>query len=485
MSNTRFGARKTGGPEFIISSCSDRFYPLITSTHPEAREFLREIPLSNINWASLEVLADLESPTTELEALLIPTNCARTISVVVGTNEVGTLPDSAVVSQSQIARVYASGFIPTCTLLFTPGDSIIARVFLFKTDGGVPFNDPPPTDWALLPAGSLWRVEPTRISPFADIPDHSQVLLELRPSGDLIYVFLDGMECGILDMEAADALAGAVGAAIEDGYVPVVHGCVGHEDDGHVSLHIDALAFGLWQPADFSLSANPRATLIPHQPDPRQYLDGLIEFVRAHEPMRDPVLERRLALMNWFRKFSPAILIVMGIVSIAIAVIVDGISARGTVGIFGFSFVFIFLGVWVLACRRGDTPRKKQSRHWIFLIPLTVSALIPSVVFANIGIFYDPYSPLSSPSSVEMTTLRTFPVLRDNETPGPSAVITSAPLVSTEADVPAQQDRSVNPGQVGMTREAEPTPGNTEPGDSDDVSTDPVESAEPTPPDIP
>lgn len=394
---------------FIIDTSCDRSYPLFMSDLPAARELLNEIPLSNINWDALEALTAPDSPTAEYEALLIPTDSARTISVVVDTHVVGTLPDSTLISHSQIARVYASGFIPTCTLTITPGESILARIFLFKTGGGVPFNDPPEKTWTLLPAGALWQVEPTRVSPFNDIPNGSQVLLELRASGDLISIYLNSSECGILDIDAADALSGAVQVAAERNHLTLAQGCVSRTADGCVSLHIDALPFNQWTRDDFALPPNPREKLVPYSNDPLSYLDGLKQFIRDHEAPRDLVRERRQVTRDWLTRISPVILILLGFGNLVIAAAIDDLSARGLVGVFGLSFVFIFLGAWLSFCQKRDTPRRKQPRHWNFLIPIGVSALIPSVVFANIGFFYDSQNPTSQTSSAGMTTLQNFP----------------------------------------------------------------------------
>lgn len=403
---------------FIIDSSYDRFYPLFMSHLPDAHEFIDAIPLRDINWDALTALATPGSPTAEHEALLIPTDSARTISVVVGSHVVGTLPDPTLISHSQISRVYASGFIPTCTLKISPGESVLARVFLFKTGGGVPYNDPPEKNWTLLPSGSRWRVEPTRTSPFAGMPDGSQILLELRTSDNLISVYLNGTECGILDLDAADALSQALQVVAESNHLAYVQGCVHYGQEGQASLHIDALAFDRWSQDDFALPTNPLEKLIPYNPEPLAYLDGLNSFVRAHETTRDLARERRLATLSWLQKTGPYFLVILGLFHLLFAVAIDDLSARGLVGVLGLSFLFFCLGAWLLFCQKRDTPRRRQPRHWNFLIPIGVSALIPSVVFANIGIFYDSPDPTSQTSSAGMTTLRNFPDFPTNRSQG-------------------------------------------------------------------
>lgn len=401
---------KNANTAFIIDTSEDLPYPLFMSRLPDAHEFIDEIPLSNINWDALEALSTPGSPSSEYEALLIPTDSARTVSVVVDRHVVGTLPDPTVVSDSQIARVYASGLIPTCTLRITPGDSILARVFLFKVGGGVPFNDPPEKSWTMLPSGSKWRVEPTRVSLFSHIPHDSQVFLELRADREVISVHFNGTECGVLDMEAADALCGAVQVAAKHNHLSIVQGYIEYHDSRQIFFHIDALAFSEWQPEDHTMTTNPREKLVPHSADPGDYLEALTEFVRDHEAPRDMTQERRESTLSWLQKISPFFLLFFSVYNLLYVLVVDDLSARGLVGILGMSFTAFTLGIWLILCQRRDTPRHRQSRHWNFLIPLSVSALIPSVVFANIGIFYDSQDPVSQTSGLPMTTLQNFPV---------------------------------------------------------------------------
>lgn len=409
---------KNASTAFIIDSSYDRFYPLFMSHLPDAHDHIDAIALRNINWDVLNALATPDSLTAEHEALLIPTDSARTISVVVGSHVVGALPDPTIVSHSQISRVYSSGFIPTCTLKISPGESILARVFLFKTGGGVPYNDPPEKTWTLLPSGSRWRVEPTCTSPFSGIPDGSQILLELRASNDLISVYLNGTECGILNLDAADAISPAVQVVAERNHLAFVQGCVHYAQEGQISLHIDALAFDRWKQDDFALPTNPLEKLIPYNPDPMAYLDGLNSFVRAHETTRDLAQERRLAALSWLQKTGPYFLILLALFHLLFAVAIDDLSARGLVGVLGLSFISVFLGAWLIFCQKRDTPRRRQPRHSNFLIPIGVSALIPSLAFANIGIFYDSLAPASQTSSAGMTTLRNFPDFPTNRSQG-------------------------------------------------------------------
>lgn len=401
--------KKIPGVEFIIDSSRDRHYPLFISEQPEAIEYIQSIPLNNISWEALETLAQPDSPRTTFEALLIPTDSARTISVVVGTTVIGTLPDPSVVADSQIARVYASGFLPSCQLVITPGESVPAKVRLYTGNGGVPFNDPPHEHWALLPGGAIWRVEPTRNSPFEKIPHRSKVFVEIRPIDDLLHIFLDGVECGILDIDAADAMCGGVRLAIREGYTPIARGCVEHHGVGHVVLRIDAKAFDKWDRSDLHLPENPLSKLIPYEADPLNYQHELHQFIRDHEKARCHTAERRKARVAALRGITPYLMVLFGLLSLIITVAVDDLSAHGTVGLTGISSVLIIIGTWILACRKRDTSTTRQTRYWNFLIPLSVSALIPSVVFANIGIFYDGPTLLGRESHTEMTTLRHFP----------------------------------------------------------------------------
>lgn len=439
--------KRTSGPEFIIDSSRDRRYPLLISDHPEIAQFIREIPLKNISWDCLVTLANPDATDTVLDALLIPTDTARTISVVVGTTVVGTLPDAGVVADSQIARVYASGLLPTCKLVIAPGDSVVAKVCLYASDGGVPYNNPPANNWALLPAGSRWQVEPTRLSPFKGIPDQSRVLVELRASEDIISIFLDGTECGILDMDAADALNGAVALAIKDGYVPVARGCTEYHHDGQISLHIDALPAEQWCREDAYLDKNPLAKLVPYQSDPSGYAQGMLAFIRAHEITRSPSQENRTTIVEGLRKIGPYLLLVLAACCAILSVAIDALSARGTVGLLGCASILGFLSGWVLFCRSRDTEERKRTRYWEFLIPLSVSALIPSVAFANIGVFYDTRTHLAPTTPADMTTLQSFP---GNGDPLPTFLDEEPETTST--DIPfsgaSEVQTSSSPGPI-------------------------------------
>ena len=403
---------KTPPLDFVIDSSRDRYYRLLISDHPDTLPFIHDIPLENINDVAVRKLSDPATPHTVLESLLIPTNGAETVSVVVGTTVVGTLPDPSVVSDSQIARVYASGLIPTCKLVLTPAEQPRAHISLYKSDGGVPFNDPPAKPWTLLPGGSMWRVEPTRHSPFRDIQDESRVLVELRAIDEIIFVYLGGKECGILDIDAAEALQGAVQAAVRDGFIPVVRGCVERRDDDTISLHINALAFPLWSRENSRLRHNPMQRLLPYQRDPGFYRAELLQFIRCHERVPGPTPARNHPVVAGLRRYAPLAVILLAITGLILTVSGD-LSARGVVGMLGINVVFAVLGLWILGCRQYDTTMRKQPRRWEITLPLGLSVLIPSVTFASVGIFHDTDRSLNSAVSAQSTTLLPFPHPQD------------------------------------------------------------------------
>ncbi|EEW50085.1 hypothetical protein HMPREF0290_1319 [Corynebacterium efficiens YS-314] len=448
---------RTPSPDFIIDSARDRYYRLLISDHPDVLPFIRDIPLDNISSTAIQTLADPTVPRTVVESLLIPTNGGDTVSVVVGTTVVGTLPDPSVVSDSQIARVYASGLIPTCKLVLTPAQHPAAHISLYKSDGGVPFNNPPAKPWALLPDGSMWRVEPTRHSPFRNIRDESRVLVELRAVDEIIFVYLDGRECGILDVDAADALRGAVQTAVKDGFIPIARGCVERRDDDTISLHINALAFPLWRREDFRLRHNPMELLVPHQRNPGLYRAGLLQFIRSHERVLPATPARTHTVVTGLRRYAPLVLILLGILSFILTLSAD-LSAQGVVGLLGISVVLAALGLWVLGCRQYDDTRRKQPRRWEVTLPLALSVLIPSVTFASIGVFHDTRPTQNSTITAQSTTLLPFPptqdllsTLADGHPDDPTAtVVTRAPGGTSSPPRPQSppQDRQNAPSSV-------------------------------------
>lgn len=457
---------KTATPDFVIDSSRDRYYRLLISDHPDTRPFIHDIALENLNEAAVRKLADPAAPQTVLESLLIPTNGGETVSVVVGTTVVGTLPDPTVVSDSQIARVYASGLIPTCKLVLTPAEQPLAHISLYISDGGVPFNNPPTNPWALLPDGSMWRVEPTRYSPFRNIQDESRVLVELRVMDEIIFVYLDGRECGILDLDAADALRGAVQTAVKDGFIPVARGCVERHDDDTISLHINALAFPLWRREDFRLRHNPMSLLVPYQRNPLLYRAGLQQFIRCHERVPNPTPTRNHTMVAGLRRYAPLALILLAILSFVLTVS-GGLSPRGTVGLLGISVVFGVLGLWIMGCRKYDTTVRKQPRRWEMTLPLALSVLIPSVTFASVGIFHDTDTRLNSTVSAQSTTLSPFPHPRDllsTLADGQPADPTSPTKPASRADRPGTPRPSTG-GQDILSSAPSVTPTLTTPAD--------------------
>lgn len=403
-------------PDFIIDCSRVPPYPLAISDQPTVQQFIRNIPLHNIRWEALQELVHPESDSTTLRASLLPSNDARTIAVMVGTTLVGTVPDPAVIFNSQIARVYASGFVPTCQLQITPNASVAASISLYASDGGVPFNDPPTNQWTLLPSGRMWRVEPTRLSPFHKIPDQSRVLVELRAIDDMVFIHLNGVECGILDMDAADALKGAVDTATESGLLALARGWVDRGNDGHVALHINASNIRDWDSRDFQLPRNPLATLVPHRDDPEDYHQEMQRFIHEHRSAQSRAETHPARVHGWLGKTGPALLLLLAVLGIIPVFLFESVSARGLVGIFGVSIVLCVISLWVLACRQRDTDHCHQPRHWNTVAPLALTALIPSLVFATIGVFHDAGPQLSTTtSSVHMTTLQTYP--RDGGVP--------------------------------------------------------------------
>lgn len=412
---------KSPRQDFIIDCSRVHPYPLAISDQPEMQQFVREIPLRDIQWEALQELAQPDSDSTILRASLLPSNDARTIAVMVGTTLVGTVPDPAVILGSQIARVYASGFIPTCQLQITPDATVVAHISLYASDGGVPFNDPPSNQWTLLPGGRIWRVEPTRLSPFDNIPDQSRVLLELRAIDDMVFIHLNGVECGILDMDAADALKGAVDTAAESGLLALAPGWVDRGADGNIALRINALSLRDWDRKDFQLPRNPLGTLVPHREDPEEYQQGMQQFIHEHRSARSRAEARPARVHGWLGKIGPVLLLLLAVVFIIPVFLFESVSARGLVGIFGVSVVLCAISLWVLACRQRDTDQCRQPRYWNTVAPLALTALIPSLVFATIGVFHDTGPQLSTTtSSVHMTTLQTFP--RDGGLPLPGAL---------------------------------------------------------------
>lgn len=403
---------KTPPLDFVIDSSQDSYYRLLISDHADTRPFIHDIPLENINSVAVRELEDPTTPHTVLEALLIPTNDAETVSVVVGTTVVGTLPDPSVVSNSQIARVYASGLIPTCKLVLAPAAEPEAYISLYKSDGGVPLNDPPTHPWTLLPDGSMWRVEPTRHSPFINIRDESRVLVELRALDDIIFIYLNGRECGILGIDAADALRGAVQTAVKDGFIPVARGCVERRDDDTISLHINALAFPLWQREDFRLRHNPLPRLVPYQRNPLLYRAGVHQFIQCHKRAPQPSPARHHTMLERLHRHAPLVLILLAVLSFLPTISAD-LSARGVVGLLGISVVLAVLGLWILGCRKYDTAARKQPRRWEMALPLALSVLIPSTTFASVGFFHDTDASQQSDISAQSTTLQPFPHTQD------------------------------------------------------------------------
>lgn len=417
-----------------------RTYPLSAPHELNSTCPLGAIPLAHADRPALESLAVPGQDDTYTEALLIPTDAGRTISVLVGDTVVGVLPDTGAVTDSQIARIYASGHLPSCTLHITPGGSHLARILLVSPEMCLPHNSPPTKDWTLLPDGIFWQVEPTRLSPFQMIPEESQMLLELRTNGDLIYTYLNGTECGILDLAAAEALCGGVAHAQHFGLVPVVRGFLRVSPDRkEISLQITALPFADWTKTQRRLSRNPLPRLIPYSTDTRDYRSGLHCFLEEHPDSEEPV---RPGVP--LRAAAPMLSLGFGVLTIAVGLILSGVHSGAAFGVISLGVAIAALGIWACICRRRDTADHTQPRHWGVVAPLAVGIMIPAISFTVVGMIMDARGNLNESLSSELITMPSAPFEAIiAEPPAESGPFTPDTVTAFLRSLPAQSPASL------------------------------------------
>ncbi|WP_080795648.1 hypothetical protein [Corynebacterium pacaense] len=380
-----------------------RTYPVYWPSTSDCPSRLTVISLEDADPAVLTSLAaSATGDTFHTEARLVPTSTGH-IAIMIGGVAVGSLPDPGILTRSQIARLYASERIPTCLLSIDTIGPPSATVSLRTDSFSVPVNNPPESDWSLLPTGTLRRAEPILNSPFSCLPDRAQVLMEFRIVNDVALLYLNGSECAILD---ADSLCWA--HDIHEYFskrllVPVVRAYVTRNSTtGVISLLIDALAMGEWTIRQNSLPVKPLPALVGFRARPRDYPP--LEFPSG-APAAPPTRLRERIIPGLQRNL-PFLAIVLGAVSILFGLSSSNLNGHHAVGFGALGLVSTFLGGWVYMCRSRDTLSHRQPRLWSLIGPLALSTALPSLAFAMIGLFLDSSS---SMHQTDLTQVRTLP----------------------------------------------------------------------------
>ncbi|ALC05488.1 putative membrane protein [Corynebacterium deserti GIMN1.010] len=389
-------------PTFSQFSFDREIYPLTPiPSQPTVR-----FPLEGINRSTAESLVPAGDSDTLTTALLIPTNNATALTVVVGGNCFGTVITPQHLLNSQLSRVFASGHIISCQLHVTPGASTLASLILPELDYAIVVNDIPQCNSTLLPGGQTWNVEPTKSTLFDDFLPYAAILFELRESNSLVEVYYKGVHCGVLEINDAAALASAVQFCLKHGQVPVARGCV-RRNNGTTSVKIHALPFEAWTKKHRQIVPLRLPALLPYNADPLMYFEGVKCLAIKIEQHTNAGKATPTA---WEKAIDavPFIAMVLGGLSVASAIAVARYSTPGLVGFVAVGVVMLLISLGLLRNRREP----HLHRMWEFLGPVVLIAATPPLVFSAVGAFLDTSSSMSSyAESSELTTLQNRSIL--------------------------------------------------------------------------
>lgn len=381
-------------------------YPLVP---PLSGEKIQLYPVENIPRATLEKFAAEDKQNRSVSAILVPADAGTTIKVYVSGEAVGTLRDPELIFDSQFARIFASGSVIDCVLRITLGESYLAAIELGDPARSTFLNSPPTTKWTLLPGGKEWTVEPTKLSLFKNLPAQATVLCELREVEGIVYLYLDGQECGILDVDSAVSLADAIAFCQTHDFRPMVRTFVNRECESHVlCIRIDALPFIAWTKSQRLIETKQLPALVPFSEQPSSYRSKVVAFSSSLENQESTSPYSTLRCTR-YQNFAPNLWILLGVITVFLGVHLSSFSPRGAVGFLGLGITAVMISLWVLFRRNHDSENYIAPRHWDFITPLALGVAIPSIVFANIGLFVDSDESASSFKRTELTTLSSIP----------------------------------------------------------------------------
>ncbi|WP_029703172.1 hypothetical protein [Corynebacterium callunae] len=381
--------------------------PVFPLAIPRSGEIIHTIPVENIQRERLEKFAAANKQNCSVTAVLVPADGGSSFKVYVCGEEIGTLRNPELIQDSQISRVFASGCLVSCALRITLGESYLAHIEIGDPERSFVANSVPLKDWTLLPSGRTWSVEPTKLSPFKKYSAQATVLCELRTVEGLVYVFLDREECGILDVDSAIALLDTLSFSRDHKVLPMVRAFIDREAESDaITFAIDALPIQEWDSCQ--LQVKPIPALVPYAQNPREYRIGLSALSNTVED-HPPVPSYSSLKFPRVCRVTPFLALFLGLLSIILGIHLSSFSPRGAVGFLGIGLVGVVISAWVLYRRSADSEFKLAPRYWDFIAPLALGITIPSVVFANIGLFVDSSESVSSFKNADLTTLSSIP----------------------------------------------------------------------------
>lgn len=331
--------------------------------------------LERVNRHVLRTIVKPEQGELIVEALLAPIESATKIGVWVQDEFLGVIVDSQFLLNSQLSRIFASGYLISSQLLLTPSKGSLASVLLPNLKFGLISNDPPRADAHLLPLGKTWRVEPTVNALFEDFSLGSTILFGLRLDLETLIVSYNGIECGILNFDDASALSSAVKFSNANGLTPTVLGHVIRED-GETSFEIDVLPLEFWSKKQHRLEVLRIPRLIPKEADSQNYVKATA--LLSEEILQPQTLSKKaLSLPETTVKYSPHVACGVGLFSLFAVIPFDKLSDHGAMLLAVISLMLLVLAVVVLFKRIQST----NSQHWNLASSVGLLATLPIIIF--------------------------------------------------------------------------------------------------------
>ncbi|BAU95468.1 hypothetical protein N24_1206 [Corynebacterium suranareeae] len=368
--------------------------------------------LEYVNRFALKSLITPEQHEGLIEAVIAPIESGAKLGVWVGHTFIGTVKDSAVLLNSQLLRIFASGYLISCQLHLTPARGTLASIVLPDLDFALIMNQPPQVESTLIPGGALWYAEPTASALFQCFLPKSTVLFELHEQQSVLSLLYNGIECAVLDIDDAAALSSAVQYCSRHGVRPMVHGRVFRVGTS-VCIELDALPFEKWTKDQRRLGALRVPTLVPYQSDLNNYRSSVKQFSEAisEQPTQarpwTPTADKIVA-------YSPHAALVAGGASLAAVLPASNFAPNYWIAYSITGAVLLLTAVVVLFARR----RGGNTQFWNLLSSVGLMASVPVFVFITANTYIDATSTsVVSAKSTPLTTLSSRPV---DATSGPS-----------------------------------------------------------------
>lgn len=307
-----------------------------------------------------------------VEAVLAPLNSGTQLGVWTQKTYIGTIKHPEILLNSQLLRIFASGHLIGCKLHLTPSRGVLASIMLPDLDFAVIMNKVPHSTSSLLAGGTTWQVEPTANSPFKNFLPRSAVILELHEMQSVLTVFYNGTECGVLDIETADALSSAVRYSYDRGVHPLVRGYV-TRTDASVSIEIDALPLELWSKKQRRLQLLEIPTLVSYHQHPESYREGTRRLSQALFECSKK--KKALSFADKALKYSPYVTLAAGGTSL----VASAFISQSRLSYFIIGLILAALTTVVLFAKNLTG----HSQFWNLFSSVGLMASLPAFIFVS------------------------------------------------------------------------------------------------------